>query len=208
MPGVSDFSASVPLFVVWGRDRDATEPFRGSGGKMAGETPGPWEMCRCPAKLHLLFLPFSARGLTSPASPPPPPRPASWLPAPRHPCPHTLQTSRSLSLASLNVGVGLRGRLTGSRPPPCVRLGGASPGTVAETPTWHSPERLAAGQGVAGMWGGPAPEAGCDPAWSAPHSGAGLGGWQMGALLSFSTLLLLLPPLSPHLCFLCLSVCL
>lgn len=52
---------------------------------MAGETPGPWEMCRCPAKLRLLFLPFSARGLTSPASPPPPPRPAPWLPVPPPP---------------------------------------------------------------------------------------------------------------------------
>lgn len=121
-------------------------------------------------------------------------------------------------------------------PPPCVRLGGASPGTVAQTPTWHGPERLAAGQEVAGMWGGGQLRRWvADPAWPAPHSRGRWKAWQMGAAhvapfpcflvtltCSLSSLCLHLLPLSvclsvslPCLCLwlflsghlLCLSVC-
>lgn len=71
-------------------------------------------------------------------------------PAPR--LPHTLQRPRQL-LACLLLFLALCSSLDPA-PPPCVRLRGASPGTVTETPTWHSPERLAAGRGVAGTWEG------------------------------------------------------
>lgn len=138
--------------------------------------------------------------------------PASVLPA-SYPHPPALCRGPSSLSCHLPCHV-LAGLGEGSLHPaplPCVRLGGVSPGTAAETPTWHSPECLAAGQGVADMWGGGQLRRwGADPAWSAPPSGEGMEGladgtthvtWSPSALSSLSCSLLSLRPL-------CLSVCL
>lgn len=64
-------------------------------------------------------------------------------------------------------------------PPPCVS-GGALLGIVMETPTWPSPGRLAAGQGVAGMWGGGCSAGGVRVRLACPCSweGPGLSRWE------------------------------
>lgn len=127
----------------------------------------------------MLSLSFLGHGLSFPASPRPcplSPQPLCLLPpTPAH-TPQSAENPQSPTLGSWALG-----RFAPSCPAPtmCVS-GGALPGIVMETPTWPSPERLAAGQGVAGMWGGGCSAGGVRVRLACPCSweGPGLGRWE------------------------------
>ena len=126
-------------------------------------------------------------------------------PTPAH-TPQSAENPRSPTLDSWALG-----RFAPSCPAPTVCMsGGASPGIVTETPTWPSPECLAAGQGVAGMWGGGCSMGGCGSAWPALARGRGRGladGSHHVAQSPSVFLSLSCSPASLALRFLALSVC-
>ena len=124
---------------------------------------------------------------------------------------HTPQSAENLRSPTLDSWA--LGRFAPSCPAPTVCVsGGASLGIVTETPTWPSPERLAAGQGVAGMWGGGCSVGGVRVCLACPCSweGPGPGRWEpsRGTVSLCLPISLLLPrlPRPPLSCSVCLSL--